>query len=117
MVDIIEKLEWDQMKTWTQSIYKKTMGSTPTISDTTQGGIILAAQAQELQNLLNTAYDNYVVDACSSHNTTVKTMDHTSQYSSHKSGHDSSNNSTYKYSNLSSDTSYADRDHDAANAK
>lgn len=79
MANLIETSQWSQMKAWTQSIYDKTMGTTPTISDITAGSIILASQAKELQDLLNTAYDNYSTVGCSSHNSTVKTSDHTSQ--------------------------------------
>ena len=39
MADIIEKTEWDQMKSWVNSIYYTTQKSYPTISDVTAGVI------------------------------------------------------------------------------
>lgn len=88
MADIVEKWEWDQMKSWTQSIYNKTKGSTPTISNITAGSIVLASQAKELQNLLTAAYSSYKPVGCSSHNSSVQTSNHTSQdsYSAANSG-------------------------------
>ena len=111
MADLIETHEWDQMKAWTQAIYNKTKGSTPTISNITAGSIILASQAKELQNLLTTAYNSYVPVGCSSHNSTVKTSDH-STYDTYAAGNsgknsvvnstDYSDNSSYKSGNHSS---------------
>lgn len=107
MADLIETHEWDQMKAWTQAIYNKTKGSTPTISNITAGSIILASQAKELQNLLTTAYNSYVAVGCSSHNSTVKTSDHSTYdtYAAGNSGKNSSVKSTDYSSNRSSNKS------------
>ena len=73
MADVIEKSEWSTMKSWVQSIYSKTKGTTPSISDPAQGSVMLASQAQELQNLLTTAYDAYSTGCSANYSTNLTT--------------------------------------------
>ena len=113
MGDIIKKSQHDQMKSWVQSIYQTTKGSIPNISDTTQGSIVLAEQAQTLQNLLTSAYESYVIDACSSHYKTDNTTDNDGQHGVYKTINCSTDNSTVKYSNFIGDVCSSDNSHDA----
>ena len=99
MGDSIKKTQYDQMKNWVQSIYNTTKGSTPSISDVTQGGIVLASQAQTLQDLLTTAYGSYVSDACSSNYTSVYTTDNDSEHGTYTTVACSSNNSSVNSTN------------------
>ena len=85
MADVISSDEYTQMKTWVSDMYSKTKGSAPTIDNITSGSVILAGQAQALQSLLNTAYDALDL-GCSSHNTTVKSTNNSSQNNPYDSG-------------------------------
>lgn len=96
MADIIEKTEWDQMKSWVNSIYYTTQKSYPTISDVTAGGVVLASQANQLQSLLTTAYEDFVDLNCT-HNATVHSTYYTGDNVSNLgAGTTTTGNGTYK---------------------
>lgn len=115
MANVIEKSEWDTMKSWVQSIYSKTKGSTPSISDPAQGSVILASQAQQLQNLLTVAYESYTTVGCSSHYGSNYTTDNGSQKSAPYvtvRDVDRTYNSTYKQGDTSCTANYGSNDGD-----
>lgn len=120
MADIIEKSDWNTMKSWVQSIYAKTKGTTPSISDPAQGGVVLASQAKELQNLLNTAYSSYKPVGCSAHYSTNLSTNNGSQKTSNTTIRNSSDlnvvNSSYQIGYGCSSQYTTDKNHNTDKA-
>lgn len=99
----ITKEDWDSFVDKIMSMYQHMTGDITlcnlSYDDVTKGAVILASQANALQDALTDVMQYYVEDACNSHNQTDKTTHDSTVKSSYSSC--SSNNTTVKSSNNS----------------
>lgn len=98
----ITKEDWDSFVDKIMSMYHHMAGDVTlcdlSYDDVTKGAVVLASQANALQDALTDVMQYYVEDACSSHNKTDKTT-HNSTVESSYTTICSSNNTTVKSTN------------------
>lgn len=99
----ITKDDWDSFVDKIMSMYQHMTGDITlcdlSYDDVTKGAVVLASQANALQDALTDVMQYYVIDACSAHDGTNKITHNSSVNSGYTAPSCSSHNSTVKGTN------------------